>query len=88
MRADAIERLMCDFDFSAQALRRRFGPAADPVIAEADAIVAEDVDGLVEATSDGFRVTPRGRPFVRNICAKFDAYLPRQIEQRRHALAI
>lgn len=88
VRADAIERLMCDFDFSAQALHRRFGPAADPVIAEADAIVAEDVDGLVEATSDGFRVTPRGRPFVRNICAKFDAYLPRQIEQRRHALAI
>lgn len=88
VRAEAIERLMCDFTFSAHALKQHFGRAADTVVAEAAAVVAGDVDGLVEATADGFRVTPRGRPFVRNICAKFDAYLPPQVEQRRHALAV
>jgi len=32
-------------------------------------------DGLVEFTEDTFRVTPRGRFFLRNICMPFDAYL-------------
>jgi hypothetical protein len=33
-------------------------------------------------------MTERGRPFVRNVCARFDAYLPQAVEQRRHALAV
>ena len=32
-------------------------------------------DGLVELASDGLRVTPRGRFFLRNVCMPFDAYL-------------
>jgi oxygen-independent coproporphyrinogen-3 oxidase len=88
VRAHVIERLMCDFTLSESELKTRFGPDAEEVVAAARGIVADDADGLVEATDDGFRMTERGRPFVRNICARFDAYLPQAVEQRRHALAV
>ena len=32
-------------------------------------------DGLLEITASDIRVTRRGRPFLRNICMPFDAYL-------------
>lgn len=40
-------------------------------------------DGLVELGPDHIRVTPRGRPFVRNICMAFDLKLHRQKPQTR-----
>ncbi len=88
IRAHVIERLMCDFSFSADEVRRRFGDDALEIVQEAQAIAAADSDGLIRKTDDGFELTARGRPFVRNICAQFDAYLPRDVEQRRHALAV
>jgi oxygen-independent coproporphyrinogen-3 oxidase len=75
LRAYVIERLMCDFEFSGSAVMGMFGDAASAVLDEADAIVSDDSDGFVEQTTTGFRLTERGRPFVRNICARFDAYL-------------
>lgn len=36
------------------------------------------VDGLVEITPDGIRITSAGRPFLRNICMAFDARLQRR----------
>ncbi|WP_072392263.1 oxygen-independent coproporphyrinogen III oxidase [Hyphomicrobium sp. CS1GBMeth3] len=86
MRAHVIERLMCELEFSASALQARFGAAAEPLIADAQLVVESDRDGLVEATSDGFRVTERGRPFVRSICACFDAYL--DTSPARHAVGV
>ena len=58
------------------------------LVGTAQALVAGDKDGLVESTDDGFKMTEAGRPLVRNICARFDAYLPQEIERRRHALAV
>jgi oxygen-independent coproporphyrinogen-3 oxidase len=75
MRAFAIERLMCDLAFPAEALQARYGAAAAELLAEAASLVEADTDGLVEKGADGFRVTERGRPFVRSICAVFDAHL-------------
>jgi oxygen-independent coproporphyrinogen-3 oxidase len=75
MRASVIERLMCDFEFSRSSLQNVFGPRAQTVIEEAEQLLASDQEGLVEKTPDGFRVTPRGQPFVRAIAACFDAYL-------------
>lgn len=87
-RAHVIEKLMCDFSFSSLALNKAFGAHAAPLVAEAEAIIAADEDGFIEAREDGFIVTPRGRPFVRNICAKFDAYLAADPSKRRHALSV
>ena len=86
MRAFAIERLMCEMSFSVSALEARFGTAARALAREAEALVAADDDGLVERTGDGFRVTERGRPFLRSVCARFDAYLPQSRAQ--HAAGV
>ncbi len=86
LRGFVIERLMCDLQFPGHELRDLFGTAADPVQREAEALVAADADGLVERTADGFRVTDRGRPFIRSLCARFDSYL--RPEVGRHAIGV
>ncbi len=79
VRAAVIQRLMCDFELSRSRLERDFGSTAgdliDTVMLEADDVVQSDCEGLVERTSDGIRLTPKGEPFVRSVAACFDAYL-------------
>lgn len=77
VRSLAIERLMCAFHFPAEELRQRFGEAAEPVVEEAEMLLEADSDGLVspDPSGDGFRVTDKGRLFVRSIASVFDAYL-------------
>jgi len=77
LRASVIEHLMCTFELSGAELRRQYGAAANRMLVEAEALLAKDRDGLVESSGDGIRVTERGRPFVRALCAHFDAYLHR-----------
>jgi oxygen-independent coproporphyrinogen-3 oxidase len=86
MRGYVIELLMCDLVFSAGEVRRRFGAAADAVLEEAKALMGSDQYGLVAATADGFTVTEGGRPFIRSICARFDAHLGRT--RARHAAGV
>jgi len=88
VRAYTIERLMCDMRFPAADLSERFGPAASSIIAKARALANDDKDGLIEAEAgDGsFRVTEKGRLFVRTICAEFDAYLGRS--EARHSAGV
>lgn len=86
IRAHVIERLMCDLAFDREALRVQFGDSALPVIKDADAVVANDPDGIVEKTAKGFRVSERGRPFVRSVCARFDAYIA--ASQARHSSGV
>ena len=74
-RGFVIERLMCDFAFPADELKQRFGKVADPILAQAAKLVEDDREALTEAHPDGFRVTEKGRLFVRTLCAAFDAYL-------------
>ena len=86
-RAYVIERLMCDLTFSKSDLRARFGDAkAGPLIEEAEQLLDADQDGLVQATPDGFRISERGRPFVRSVCACFDAHLDQTTA--RHAVGV
>lgn len=86
IRAYVIERLMCDLTFSEGDLRTQFGRKAEPLIEEARALPEADQDGLITTTSDGFRVTERGRPFVRSICACFDIYYDQSAG--RHAAGV
>ena len=88
LRAFVIERIMCDFAFSSDAVRTAFGEAGETVIAQAFETLADDTDGILEATADGFRLTPLGRPFVRSICARFDAHLNPEPGVTRHSMAI
>lgn len=86
VRAAVIERLMCDFSFSAHDLRRTFGAAADAVLDHAWSLAGADQDGLVSVDDDLFRITQVGRPFTRTIAAWFDTYLVDG--HAKHSLAI
>jgi oxygen-independent coproporphyrinogen-3 oxidase len=86
MRAWIIERLMCDFGFSRNALLVRFGEEAKGLLEEAERIAAHDEEGLFVGSETGFHVTSRGRPFVRAVAAAFDAHL--DVDAKRHSAAI
>ena len=86
LRGFTIERLMCDFAVSFGALRARFGAAAETVIDELRTSALADRDELLVPSADGVVVSARGRPFVRAIAARFDAYLERGTA--RHSIAV
>ncbi len=88
MRSLVIERLMCSFRFPKDELMQRFGEEAAPLIEDADFLAEADTEGLIEADGggDGFRVTDKGRLFVRSIASAFDAYL--ETKDVRHSAGV
>lgn len=74
LRAELIERLMCDQRVDVGQVCRQF--AADPGeffrSARIESLVA---DGLVEREGARISVRPHARPLVRSVAAAFDAYL-------------
>ena len=85
VRAYAIERLMCDFRLNWSDLSDRFGRDAAGVIAEADAIVAADADGVM--VKDGDIPHHRARPAVRALDLRQAGSLFRG-RTARHSLAV
>ena len=86
LRAEIIERLMCDLAVDAAAICERHGaePAVlDPALAALAPLAA---DGLIEVEGARVAVTEAGRPFVRLAAAAFDAYLG--TGQARHSRAV
>ena len=75
IRGHVIERLMCDFSFSEADLRKRFGFAADAVLAEAREHAAQDRDGLCAIKDGRFFIPPEAQAFARIAASRFDAYL-------------
>lgn len=86
VRRWVIEKLMCDFRFSSDDTIRRFGALASDVIMQAKHLAAMESDGLCEWRDHGFDVTPKGRPFVRLIAARFDTYF--SAAPTRHSAAV
>ena len=85
LRAEVIERLMCDQKVDLAAVCARFGadPAALLKSADLDRLL---VDGLVERRGLVIEVRPEARPLVRAVAAAFDAHLPGSTA--RHAAAV
>jgi len=77
VRSLAIERLMCGLHFPERELLERYGEAASDIVEEARLLLDSETDGLICAgpDGDGFRVTEKGRLFVRSIASVFDSYL-------------
>lgn len=86
LRGYVIERIMCDFAFSFDDIRSRFGGAADAVVAEAKLFVGQNTDGLAEIVSGVFRLTQTGCLFARTVASQFDAYLGNG--KGRHSIAV
>jgi oxygen-independent coproporphyrinogen-3 oxidase len=77
-RAEVIEALMCDFRVDLDAVRRRWSRGPESLADAAKPLTAMAHDGLIERHGGVIEVTPVGRPFVRQVCAAFDAYLDRE----------
>lgn len=67
-----IERLMCDFILDVAAVARARGRDLTEVASAWPLLERFRVDGLVALDAATVAVTPRGRPFVRAVCAAFD----------------
>ena len=84
-RAWVIERLMCDFAFSAERLVSLFGPIGQQIVEEAEALARED-DTLLIRNGDLFQMPEESRVLVRIAAAHFDAYLAKG--NARHSVAV
>lgn len=81
-----IERLMCDFAFSAVDLVESFGQAGQRLLLQASSIALKDPAQLLELQGDSFVVPAANRPFVRSIAVKFDKYF--ESGKARHSAAV
>ncbi|MBM2715563.1 oxygen-independent coproporphyrinogen III oxidase [Mesorhizobium caraganae] len=86
VRGWIIERLMCDFAFSAIDLVESFGEAGQKLLIQASSIALQDPARLLELQGDSFVVLAESRPFVRSIAAKFDKYL--ESGTARHSVVV
>ncbi|MGE3760451.1 MAG: oxygen-independent coproporphyrinogen III oxidase, partial [Pseudobdellovibrionaceae bacterium] len=71
-----IQRIMCRFELKFEDFEQKFGiEFSSKFSLELSQLPAFAESGVMELSAQGFRVTPLGRVFVRNIAMLFDAYL-------------
>jgi oxygen-independent coproporphyrinogen-3 oxidase len=81
-RADVIEQLMCLLEVDLGEIATRHPTETTPLLTpdSVDVLATMEQDGVVQVLRDqngprALKVTTTGRPFVRNVCTLFDAYL-------------
>lgn len=75
VRADIIQQIMCQAEFSISDIERRFGISFDAYFEDACAALAVlEKDGLVTIDRDRIAATSRGRYLMRIIAMCFDQY--------------
>ena len=86
LRRDVIERLMCELAVDLAEVAEQHGRRADMFASSLPRLIELEEDGL--AVRDGWRlrVTEKGRPLVRAVCAAFDTYL--ESGSGRHSVAV
>jgi len=83
IRRWTIMRLMCDLGLDFAAMSKTLGIDFQTYFAtELNSLVDLEADQLLQQNDKGVVVTETGRLFIRNIAMRFDAYLPKQTEQR------
>jgi oxygen-independent coproporphyrinogen-3 oxidase len=88
LRRSVIEALMCGMALDERVLARSDAPEAikAEIRAEMEDFHEEERHGWVKRTRGGLIVSEAGRPFLRLIAARFDAYLARAAG--RHSVAV
>jgi oxygen-independent coproporphyrinogen-3 oxidase len=76
LRADLIERLMCDFRVDVDAVCRRHGCRPDRLGEALAQIDAMEADGIVRRHGSIIEIAPDAQALARAVAATFDAYLP------------
>jgi oxygen-independent coproporphyrinogen-3 oxidase len=77
LRAELIERIMCDFSVDIASVARRHNVDPMGLSRMFPRLAALLADGLVEQEGDEIRVAPGARNLVRMVASAFDAYLER-----------
>ncbi len=77
---------MCDFAVDLTVIAARYGADPASLMDAGPALQAMAHDGLVHWSGYELSVTEAGRPFVRNVAAAFDTYLPTGVG--RHSAAV
>lgn len=75
LRAELIERVMCDFSVDVEAVAKRHGFSAAPLLSDNPTLAALRRDGLIEIDGATLSVDERHRFVVRIAASAFDAYL-------------
>jgi oxygen-independent coproporphyrinogen-3 oxidase len=76
LRRAVINQIICHFELDWNAMEARFPLNLREYFApEQQELAAMAADGLLQLDAAGFRVLPRGRLLIRNICMVFDHYL-------------
>ncbi len=83
VRGWAIERLMCEFGFDAEALAAQHAPVAAQVLAEAAALAQ---DGLLTRRGGRFDIAGDARLLARSVAARLDPYFA--AGTARHSAAV
>lgn len=88
LRREVIETVMCGGTLDGAQIGDAHGVEFWPYFANCVPVLRQlATDGLIEFTDSGLRVTPRGRPLVRNIARVFDRYAAGP-DRERHSAAI
>jgi oxygen-independent coproporphyrinogen III oxidase len=75
LRADLIERLMCDFEVDLARVGALHQSSPEPIKKSAPRLQALVADGVVHIDGDLVRITENSRFLVRTVASAFDAYL-------------
>jgi oxygen-independent coproporphyrinogen III oxidase len=81
-----IERLMCQFRFSAIDLVELFGAVGERLLLEASRLAIDGSGRMLTLDGETFVVPEESRPIVRTVAAKFDKYFEKGTG--RHSLAV
>ncbi|HKU05014.1 MAG TPA: coproporphyrinogen III oxidase, partial [Bradyrhizobium sp.] len=86
LRAEIIERIMCDFAVDLAPVCARHGFAADDMLQSAPRLRDLVADGIVELEGSSLAMPQDSRFLVRSVAAAFDAHLDHS--QRLHSRAV
>lgn len=75
LRRDIIERLMCDLQVDLATVCASYGRSPDDLAAELCRVDMLESEGLVRRYGATIEIPESARPFIRSVCAVFDAYL-------------
>ena len=84
LRAEIIERIMCDFGADLGQICARHGSAPEAMLRSSPRLQDLISDGIVELDGASLAVTDDSRFLVRSVAAAFDAHLngPKQLHSR------
>ena len=86
LRAEIIERIMCDFGVDLGAVCARHGAGADAILKSASRLKELVSDGVVELEGDSLKIADNSHFLVRSVAAAFDAHLDQS--KRLHSRAV